>query len=170
MHHLRLRYLKLHVPSEIAILLCWLNELISVQHSTLARLGKTTTIRRTAVRETGVSRHHDGSIECSSQTPRASQHYSIEEFKEFLHWDLIIPKDVSLSDSRGNFFRLVPQYKCVYLFGPALHEIFHWKGRFETRHWYPIELEPFQWYSDKDVKISLSNDYKKKSIDEDIDD
>ena len=37
-----------------------------------------TAIRRTAVRETGVSRHHGGPIEGPPETPRTSQHYHIE--------------------------------------------------------------------------------------------
>ena len=43
-----------------------------------ATLERTTTTRRTAVQETGVSRHRGGPPEI----PRASEHYSIEVFKE----------------------------------------------------------------------------------------
>ena len=41
-------------------------------------LPKTTAIRRAAVRETSVSRHHGGPIEGPPETPRTSQHYHIE--------------------------------------------------------------------------------------------
>ena len=37
--------------------------------------------RRSAVRETGVSRHQGGPIEGPPETPRTSQHYRIEEVK-----------------------------------------------------------------------------------------
>ena len=37
--------------------------------------------RLIAVRETGVSRHHGGSIEGPPETPRTSQHYHFKEMK-----------------------------------------------------------------------------------------
>ena len=40
--------------------------------------GKTTVIKRTVVRETGVSWHHKGSIEDLPETPRLPQQYGIE--------------------------------------------------------------------------------------------
>jgi len=43
--------------------------------------GKTAAIRRTAVREAGVSRHHRATIECPPETPPTSEHYRIEGFK-----------------------------------------------------------------------------------------
>ena len=47
------------------------------------RLDKNTAIRRIAVRETGVSRHHRGSIQGRSETPRAIKAlYRIERCKE----------------------------------------------------------------------------------------
>ena len=48
--------------------------------------GKTTPIRRIAVRETGVSRHHEGLIEGPPETPQTSEHYRIEGFKGALNW------------------------------------------------------------------------------------
>ena len=45
------------------------------------RSGETTPIRRIAVRENGVSRHHGGVFEGSLKTIRTSQHYRIEGFK-----------------------------------------------------------------------------------------
>ena len=50
------------------------------------RSGKTTAIRRIADRQTGVSRHHGGSIEGSPEIPQTSQYYRIEGLKE---WPLI---------------------------------------------------------------------------------
>jgi len=47
----------------------------------LVQTGKTTPIRRTAVRETGVSWHHGGLIEGPHEIPHISQHYRIEGFK-----------------------------------------------------------------------------------------
>ena len=44
------------------------------------------TIRRIAVRETGVSRHHGERMERPPETPRTSQHYPIEGFKRVLHY------------------------------------------------------------------------------------
>ena len=46
-----------------------------------ARTEQTTTIRRTAGRETCVSRQYLGHIEGPSETPPTSQHYGIEVFK-----------------------------------------------------------------------------------------
>ena len=43
---------------------------------------RTTTITRTAVRETGVFRHHDGPIVGSSETLQTSWHYGDEGLKE----------------------------------------------------------------------------------------
>ena len=40
-----------------------------------------TTIRRTAVRDTGVCQHHGHPIQGPFETPRALQHYDIEGFK-----------------------------------------------------------------------------------------
>ena len=45
------------------------------------QFGKTTTIRRAAVHETGVSRHPLGVIEGFAETPLALNHYGIEVFK-----------------------------------------------------------------------------------------
>ena len=45
------------------------------------KIGKTTRIRRTAVRETGASWHHGGPIEGHPEACRTSQHYDIEGFK-----------------------------------------------------------------------------------------
>ena len=42
---------------------------------------QTIAIRREAVRETSVSRHHGGPIDGPPETPRASQHYRIEGIK-----------------------------------------------------------------------------------------
>ena len=42
---------------------------------------KNSTIRRTAVRETGDSWHHGSSIEGHPKTPRTSQYFGIEKFK-----------------------------------------------------------------------------------------
>ena len=47
---------------------------------------KTTTIKRTAVRETAISRHPEGPIVGTLKILRTSQHYHIEGFKEALNW------------------------------------------------------------------------------------
>ena len=44
----------------------------------LCHSGKKATIRRVAVRETGVSRHHGGPIQWPSETPRTPRHYGTE--------------------------------------------------------------------------------------------
>ena len=46
-----------------------------------SRAGKTTAIRRTAVRETGASLHHWGPIEALLKPLGPKQHYNIKEFK-----------------------------------------------------------------------------------------
>ena len=43
-------------------------------------------MRRTAVRETGVSRHQGGQLGGTPETPRISRHCGIEGFKEGLNW------------------------------------------------------------------------------------
>ena len=52
------------------------------QPPTFYQTRKTTAIRRVAVRETGVSRHHGGPIEGPPETPRKSLYYRIEFSKE----------------------------------------------------------------------------------------
>ena len=47
--------------------------------------GQSTTIRRTAVREIGVSRHHWDIIEGPPETPLASLNYGIEGLKGVLN-------------------------------------------------------------------------------------
>ena len=44
------------------------------------RTGKTTNIRRIAVREASVSRHHGGAFKAHPNTHRISEHYRIEGF------------------------------------------------------------------------------------------
>ena len=44
--------------------------------------GKTTTMRRTAVRENGVCQHHVSPIEGLPEIPRTSNHYDFEGYKE----------------------------------------------------------------------------------------
>ena len=61
------------------------------------RQKKNTMIRRTAVRETSVSRHHEGSIEGSG----ISEHYGIEGFKGGLNLIPILPRKAG----RCNFSR-----------------------------------------------------------------
>ena len=48
------------------------------KYSFLSVFPKTTAIRRAAVRETSVSRHHRGTIEGPTETPRTSEHNHIE--------------------------------------------------------------------------------------------
>ena len=62
---------------------------------------KNTTIRRTAVRQTRVSRHHGSSIKNSPETPPKSQHCPMEA----LNWVPIIPGGVSLSEGQGTFLQ-----------------------------------------------------------------
>ena len=50
--------------------------------------GKTTTIRRSAVREAGVSRHHGGPIEGPTETHQISQHYKIVGLRKLRNPDL----------------------------------------------------------------------------------
>jgi len=49
--------------------------------SRILRLEKTTPIRRTAVRETGVRRLHGDPIEGTPETPASSQHHRNEGYK-----------------------------------------------------------------------------------------
>ena len=55
-------------------------------------------------RETGVSRHHGGPIEGPSEISWTSQHYGTEGFRGAINWAPIIPRGVSISDSRSNFW------------------------------------------------------------------
>ena len=66
--------------------------------------GKTATICRTDIRETGVSRYHGGKIKDPPETHRTSWHYCIEGFKGALRWVPNMLKDASLSNSWCIFF------------------------------------------------------------------
>ena len=62
---------------------------------------KTTTIRRTAVRETAVSRHYGRPIEGPHEASQTSQHYGIEGFKGaklYRESDVSQTTDVNLPD------------------------------------------------------------------------
>ena len=60
----------------------------------------------TAVRETSVSRHHRGPIEGPPEPPRTSQHSIVlRGLRRALRCSPILPRDVSLSDSRCKFFK-----------------------------------------------------------------
>ena len=60
------------------------------------RTGKTTTIRRITIGETGASRHHGDLIEELPETAQTSQHDDIEALKGTLNWTLFLPRDKSL--------------------------------------------------------------------------
>ena len=82
--------------------------------------GKTAAIRRTAVREAGVSRHHGGPIGDTPETTRTSRYYRREGFKEgVLNWAPIMPRGVSASDSRFEFFPAgnhVRDHRLIYIY------------------------------------------------------
>ena len=65
--------------------------------------GKTTKIRRTAVRETGVSRQNRGQIGGPSETLRTSHHYVIEGTKGLINWATTVPRGSSLSNNQDIF-------------------------------------------------------------------
>jgi len=69
----------------------------------VTRLKKKTAIRRIAVRETGVSRHHGGSTKGPPKPIGPSQHYRIEGFKGGPQLVPIMPRDAFLSDNRCYF-------------------------------------------------------------------
>ena len=58
-----------------------MNENINQNMTCINQTGKTTMIKRVAVRETSISLHIEGSIKSPPETPRTSQHYGIEGFK-----------------------------------------------------------------------------------------
>ena len=62
--------------------------------------GNTATVRRTAVREAGVSRHHGAPIECLLKPHRPSQHYHMRSSRAAKKGSPIMPRDTSLSDDK----------------------------------------------------------------------
>ena len=52
---------------------------------------------------TCVSWHYGNPIEGPPETSQTSLHYDIEGFKGAFNWAVIMPRDVTLSDSRCNF-------------------------------------------------------------------
>ena len=77
-----------------------------VQNAVVFRTGKTTAIRRTAVREASVSQHHGGPIEGPLRSPVQQRTIVLRSISGTLNWALIIPRDagLSLSDSQCQFF------------------------------------------------------------------
>ena len=71
-----------------------------VQYDKERQGGKTTTVRRTAVRETGVSR---GLVDGPLKPPH---HYGIGGFEGAFSWASIMPGNTCLSDSRWEFFSI----------------------------------------------------------------
>ena len=86
--------------------------------SVLPRVGvlpKTTAIRRAAVRETSVSRHHGGPIEGPPETRRTSLHYRIEWFKgDLWKWKYSF---LSVLDQRRSNFNLKSQGELLFTAG-----------------------------------------------------
>ena len=66
----------------------------------MSQAGKNTPIRRTAVRETGVTRDHGGEIEGARE---ALKHHIAIVLWWSLNWSPIMPRSASLSDSSGKF-------------------------------------------------------------------
>ena len=84
--------------------------------------GNTTAIRRTAVRETGLSRYHGGKIEGPPDVPSASQHSIVlRGLRGFCNWVLFMPRGASLSDRKCEFFqsmfsdKFLSHFMCTYL-------------------------------------------------------
>ena len=73
-----------------------MNHLGTLGTTSRAKLQETTTIRRTVVREPGVSHHHGGSIESSLETPQTSQYNGIAGIKANLQLVLHYARDASL--------------------------------------------------------------------------
>ena len=72
--------------------------------------------RKTTVRQTDVYKHHGSLIAGPPETPRISQHYSIEEFKGDLNSTPIIPRDARTADVSFSSLELSYVYHIILIF------------------------------------------------------
>ena len=75
---------------------------------------KTAAIRRTAVRQTGVSRHYEGPVEVSPETSRTSQHYRIEGLMGAYNWPSLCRETLVSQITNVGFVSLAHVY-CAFI-------------------------------------------------------
>ena len=75
-----------------------------LNNESLDQTAKTAPITRVAVRETGVSRHHGGSIVGPREIQRTSHTAFVLRGLRWVLWASIMPRDAGLSDSQCKIF------------------------------------------------------------------